>query len=448
MPPPPPPKRIKRPATILDEDVYTGALSHIIARDFFPGLLETQAQQEYLDAVEARDPQWIAEAGRKLNDVMAPGSERREVRGRRENSAVPLERRAGQTPRGWSGATPVADSTPLEALADKPEPPPVDLNMSLSAFTAKYTSEDNESFNTILDKQNLKKREKNAWVWHGNNIPSRRLIAHQERQLKLSAAGAADDGQPTENTQLVLHTSLADNRKAMPDTHRTTPRNNLMFVPDSVEDTHLTLTQAAENESKSGLKAVVHHNTRLPIQGPVDEPIPPSPSISAINAAISGNPRRTPTELNYQGNETPRVNGYAYVDEDPTPPELELPDTSTLLARLGSSSTGPSPFRMNEASKREELHHKLVERTAMKKRGVGRIEQLKDEPNLSSKTPTPKFASAPNNKAGNLTPAAQKLLERVGTPLRKGAFDEVDGSSSKKTDRSSIGTPVRIKRRI
>ncbi|KAJ0278193.1 hypothetical protein COL922a_014494 [Colletotrichum nupharicola] len=46
MPPPPPPKRIKRPATVLDEDVYTDALSHIIARDYFPGLIETQVKQE------------------------------------------------------------------------------------------------------------------------------------------------------------------------------------------------------------------------------------------------------------------------------------------------------------------------------------------------------------------------------------------------------------------
>ncbi|OAT13316.1 hypothetical protein BDBG_17784 [Blastomyces gilchristii SLH14081] len=66
MPPPPLPKRIKRPATVLDEDEYTDALSHIIARDFFPGLLETQTQREYLDALESRDREWIRRAGRNF----------------------------------------------------------------------------------------------------------------------------------------------------------------------------------------------------------------------------------------------------------------------------------------------------------------------------------------------------------------------------------------------
>jgi protein DGCR14 len=80
MPPPPPPKRIKRPATVLDEDIYTSTLSHIIARDFFPGLLETQSKQEYLDALESKDKEWIASSKKKLADVMrtpTPGSNAR-----------------------------------------------------------------------------------------------------------------------------------------------------------------------------------------------------------------------------------------------------------------------------------------------------------------------------------------------------------------------------------
>ena len=59
MPPPPPPKRIKRPSQVVDEDVYTDALSHIIARDFFPGLVESQAQQDYLEALDSNNNDWI-----------------------------------------------------------------------------------------------------------------------------------------------------------------------------------------------------------------------------------------------------------------------------------------------------------------------------------------------------------------------------------------------------
>ena len=69
MPPAPPVKKIKRPKKVLDEDSYTEALSQIIARDFFPGLLETEIQQEYLDALESKDAAWISSAGQRLRHV-------------------------------------------------------------------------------------------------------------------------------------------------------------------------------------------------------------------------------------------------------------------------------------------------------------------------------------------------------------------------------------------
>src|SRR6266536_1898845 len=90
MPPPPPPKRIKRPSKVLDEDDYTDALSKIIARDFFPGLVETQTQQEYLDALESKDKEWIETAGRRLTEVMTPGPGGRRARGRRGVSMTPV----------------------------------------------------------------------------------------------------------------------------------------------------------------------------------------------------------------------------------------------------------------------------------------------------------------------------------------------------------------------
>jgi len=83
MPPPPlPTKRQKRPAKVLDEDVYSDAVSHIIARDFFPGLLETEAQQEYMAALDSKNNDWIRDAGRKLTQVMTPGPEGRRRMGR------------------------------------------------------------------------------------------------------------------------------------------------------------------------------------------------------------------------------------------------------------------------------------------------------------------------------------------------------------------------------
>ena len=102
MPPPPAPKRIKRPKRVLDEDTYTNALSQIIARDFFPGLLESETQQEYLDALESKDDEWIFSASRRLQHVMTPGR----LRLPREQSV--FVQHGDQTPVGIGGDTPVS----------------------------------------------------------------------------------------------------------------------------------------------------------------------------------------------------------------------------------------------------------------------------------------------------------------------------------------------------
>ena len=143
MPPPPPPKRIKRPAKVLDEDVYTDALSHIIARDFFPGLLETESKQEYLDALASGNTQWINSAGRNLKDAMTPGPDGRRLRARRGTSlvsSVGLENgRGGETPRAgtWQGETPgsvISVSSTASTQADSSGEKP-DTNMSPQRFS-------------------------------------------------------------------------------------------------------------------------------------------------------------------------------------------------------------------------------------------------------------------------------------------------------------------------
>src|ERR1700693_5132305 len=93
---PPPPKRLQRPKNVIDEESYTDAISEIIARDFFPGLLETELQHEYLDAQESGDRAWISTVSRRLRQVMTPGRQR----GKRGTSMrTPF--RASDTPRGF-----------------------------------------------------------------------------------------------------------------------------------------------------------------------------------------------------------------------------------------------------------------------------------------------------------------------------------------------------------
>ncbi len=412
MPPPPPPKRIKRPAKVLDEDVYTDALSHIIARDFFPGLLETESKQEYLDALASGDHRWIDSAGQNLKDVMTPGPDGRRLRGRRGTSLASTpnlgDGRGVETPRvgAWQGETPgsvvsvaTTTSTQTDLQGEKP-----DTNMSLSAFQTKYTSEDNESFYKLLDKQNQKKSEKYAWMRADNKIPAARQIAHRKRE-RLLADKANEEAAENKGMQ-VANVEPADTRQAMPDTWKSRPDNNLMFEPISVEDEMQSVAQKKQEESLAAPKRVVYDNTRIAQANITLGEEENDDTSSAIREAIAGRPRH-PSESSFNGASTPRVNGFAFVDDrDPSPPPAHSRPPEPLL--LGSGDSTSNPFKLHESSKREALHHRMVDKVNKSKRAA-------TPKRTREVTQTPKFMSSPMmSRKGNLTPAGQNLSGKLG----------------------------------
>ncbi|KAH6658781.1 nuclear protein Es2-domain-containing protein [Verticillium dahliae] len=287
MPPPPPTKKIKRPKKVIDEDAYTDALSQIIARDFFPGLLETETKQEYLDALESKDAAWISNAGQRLQRVMTPG---------RHTSQTPRRKTShtnnGRTPSAYGADTPMSAST----TAREVPVPAVDTNMSLASFQAKYTSEDNESFYKLLDKQNQKKAE-----------------------------NLVDDGFKRDRL------AIKDKRQAWPpDSWNANPRNGLMFEPEGVDDEYESPAQKAQAESRMAPKSINYSNTRVPEPAAIKRPA--SPTLTPHGG----------------GSETPRVNGYAFVDDEMMPETVALP-----VIDLGPGDATPNPFKLQEQGKRE-----------------------------------------------------------------------------------------------
>lgn len=400
---PPPPKRIKRPKNVIDEESYTDAISEIIARDFFPGLLETELQQEYLDAQESGDKAWISIAGRRLTQVMTPGRRK----GKRGTSIqTPL--RAFDTPRGFVGDTPMSVASDVTSSTQATTAVEVDTNMSLDKFQSLYTSEDNESFYKLVDKQNQKNREKHGWMWSGNNkLPSKMMLKQKEIETKLlqSRTSLEDDG--GERNRLAIR-DVAE-KPARPDAWKSKPNNQLMFRPNGIEDSFETVAQKAQNESRAAPKGVTYENTRLPAPETIQEDanIPPSPSLSAIRDAIAGHRRESDLESGFKGSETPRVNGYAFVDDEPEEePHIPAP---TINLRKGDAVR--NPFVIKDQSKREDLHHRMVDSNSRSKRAsakngmTGKVDM----------TPVPKFPSSPRVGSGNLTPAAQRLWSRVGS---------------------------------
>ncbi|KAL1877096.1 hypothetical protein VTK73DRAFT_8833 [Phialemonium thermophilum] len=402
MPPPPPTKRIKRPKEVLDEDTYTDALSHIIARDFFPGLLQSETQQEYLDALESKDQAWIASAARRLQQIMTPG---------RQPMKIPAARTGSQTPTGYAGDTPMSTITAASAPTTSTSAfkSAVDMNLSLGAFQAKYTSEDNESFYKLLDKQNLKRAEKYGWLWRGNKLPSKMQLKQKEIELKLSQSRSLiDDG--FKKGRLAIKDK--DDRPAAPDHWKAKPNNELMFIPDGVDGILESVAGRAQAESRAPPKTIVYENTRAPVIGPApengDSTVPPSPSLSAVRDAIAGRHRPEYQESSVgTGGETPRVNGYAFVDDEE--PAAEAGPAPVISLTVGDVT--PNPFKLQEQRKREALHYRMVERIHKNNKSLSLAAK-------AEKTPVPRFPSSPR-VSGALTPAAQRLWGQIDSAGRK-----------------------------
>lgn len=434
--PPPPPKRIKRPSEVLDEDEYTEALSDIIKRDYYPGLREAEAQEEYLSALDSKNPEWIREADGKLRQAINGEVDIKKYRRKARDPRFDTPRsykQAADTPRGRSDVdTPVTVAElGLEETESEKKKQEVDTTtLSLSAYQARYTSEDNASFNTLLDKQNEKRRQKHAHLWTPDQrIPSQRLIAQRAQQQALLKDKAVYES--TNGKALIpLTTGSTDIRSAKPASWKITdPANTLMFVPStSVDEQGMTSIQdQKEAMSKAGPKQIVHENTRFPPSGPRwegdDEDDATSIHTSFIQRRNAQNHNGTDAGT-LTGAETPRVNGYAFVDEDEEPPAPAVkaePSYRDLLA--GQTSDGaPNPFKLKENRSREDLHHRLVERDAERKRSKQK-ETTKDGKAL-----------------GNMTPAARKMMERLGgdTPKVSGAVSE-----SRRDDWTPVATPRR-----
>lgn len=172
-----PPRSLDRQA-ILEEDEYAEALSHIIARDFFPSLVHLDATNNYLDALKSQDPTRIQATVRRLEEINTPFTNQR--------SGVAVG--ATPTPFGGRGTYDTPLKTPYgsdrygggeegEPLAKRRK---FDTDISLDGFQAKYTSEDNASFLEILSEENKKRKEMYGWAYNAQ----KRVEEQRERMLE------------------------------------------------------------------------------------------------------------------------------------------------------------------------------------------------------------------------------------------------------------------------
>ena len=215
-----------------------------------------------------------------------------------------------------------------------------------------------------------------------------------------------------------------------------------MFPPDAdVSPYHQPLSSAPTHP-----KVIKYNNTRLQehehdISTPRSS-APPSPTQSRIKAAITGTPcmfiTTFPTffpNLNPDHPGLPTAKGFPLVPTlpSPTPSELgpaamkQLMTWGTLDAtpRIISQSEDPvptpsTPFHLPEISSREAISHRLsnnASKSLRAKAGLLGLGQHGRPPGISvpirkGNMPPPSWTPRRSEAAGNLTPAARRLLER------------------------------------
>uniref|UniRef100_A0A2K6EJN0 Ess-2 splicing factor homolog n=1 Tax=Propithecus coquereli TaxID=379532 RepID=A0A2K6EJN0_PROCO len=228
---------------ILDEEEYIEGLQTVIQRDFFPDVEKLQAQKEYLEAEENGDLERMRQIAIKFGSALGKMS--------REPPPPYVTPATFETPEVHTG-TGVVGSKPRprgrgledgEAGEEEKEPLP-----SLDVFLSHCTSEDNASFQEIMEvaEEESEKREKD--------------------NLELPSA----EHQAVEGSQAGV------------ETWKYKAKNSLMYYPEGVPE---------EEQLFKKPRQVVHKNTRF-LRDPFSQALSRCQlqQAAALNAQVSSGP--------------------------------------------------------------------------------------------------------------------------------------------------------------
>ncbi|MGH0163724.1 UNVERIFIED_CONTAM: hypothetical protein FKN15_062975 [Acipenser sinensis] len=267
-----PPKR-----KVLHEDKYIESLEKIIQRDFFPDVEKLQAQRGYLEAEETGDLERMREIAIKFGSSLGKSSVR--------SSAPYVTPATFETPEGHPGSPSskarhgarVTEEGEKEKDQEEKELP------CLDSFLAKNTSEDNASFEQIMDLAKDKERARHSWLY--------------EAEAEFKQRHTENLALPSAEKQAI------ESGKAGVETWEYKAKNALMYYPDGVKD----------DESFKKPREVLHKNTRF--QG---DPFSKALSKSQLQQAAALNAQFKQGKVGPDGKDllaqdSPKVNGYGFL---------------------------------------------------------------------------------------------------------------------------------------
>lgn len=416
----------RRSPTVLDEDAYVAAIEKIIERDFFPDIPKLRDRLDWLQAVRTHDPVLIRDAQLKI-------IERRRLRKAGESADASI-RSTTATPRSSFFRT--ASITPSyfsenkehilndESVGSGNGEEQVDVSLSLDEFCRKYTSEDNESFSKILEKDNRKRKEKYGYLlecgaMEGRNDGSN-LIENGSKREKIATDGYGTSDQPVSTLEGWTYT----------------PKNLLMYHP--ADRGEVPLTEEERDLRLKGLtKEISRSNTRFHAKA-IDTNAfkDDDDNVAVLYPTVAGTTphpisnrnddkvkkydleelRKTPDRF-YVESEKKADNGYSFVktpspapglDESPfitwgeiegTPLRLEPEDTPIDIGGSG----GGTQFKIPMPPSRDVKAHSLSREAARKIRD--RSKMFRKPP-----LPSPVRGGSASPSARMLSTAAQKFM--------------------------------------
>lgn len=356
-------------------------MEKIVQRDFFPDVTKLQAQNDYLEAEENGDLERMREIAIKYGSVMAKFTPR---------TYVPYPTPSTfETPDGLRSASPGSQSKHRAAKEDRKDAEKAEgKNLpSLDCFLAKNTSEDNASFEQIMELAEDKDKLRHAWLYEAEDEYKER----HEQNLAL----------PSTEKQALECT------KAGLETWQYKAKNALMYYPEGGRDDTLFKKP----------REVLYKNTRFDV-----DPFCKALNKSQIQQAAALNALFKQGKVGPDGkellpHESPKVNGYGFEGEaSPAPGVAESPlmtwgEIESTPFRLDGSDTplvershGPS-FKIPEPGRRERLGLKMANEAAAKNRAKKQEALRKVTENLASLTPKGLSPAA-------LSPALQRLVNK------------------------------------
>lgn len=183
-------------------------------------------------------------------------------------------------------------------------------DLTLDRFLSKNTSEDNASFEQIMDTGIQKHREKYQWLYEKEK-------EQKERKEKILALPASEEGDQFKY----------EDRPSMIETWNYTNKNVLMYYPDGVD--------ASAQEKIEGKytkrQEIRHENSRFK-----KDPFPDESCDGKLAAAAATRLAAKQGKIGVDGqvqgvSETPRVNGYGFVaTPSPAPGNLHVIHSRSL----------------------------------------------------------------------------------------------------------------------